>query len=118
MLAQLLPTDGSAAMDIARDVTIVGRSSKLSDLVLDHPSVSKIHCLLARTDGLLFFRDLASTNGTRVNGQKVTRGALLPGDELCFGRVKFRVHLGPGDTNHDDSEMFIAQDSGTDEFDV
>lgn len=118
MLAQLIPTDGSEPIDIARDVTIVGRSSKLSDLFLDHPSVSKIHCLLARTDGLLFFRDLASTNGTRVNGQKVTRGALLPGDELCFGRVKFRVHLGPGETNHDDSELFVPTDDGTDELDA
>jgi pSer/pThr/pTyr-binding forkhead associated (FHA) protein len=44
---------------------------------------------------LLFVRDLASTNGTRVNGQRVTRGALLPGDELSFASVKFRVDLGP-----------------------
>lgn len=122
MRAQLQPLDGSEPVEIARDVTIVGRSSSSSDVVLEHPSVSKMHCLLARTDGLLFFRDLASTNGTRVNGQRVTRGALLPGDELSFGRVKFRVFLGPGDTNHDDSEL-IVNPEGTialsdDEFDI
>lgn len=113
MQAQLQPLDGSDSIEIARDVTIVGRSPGSADVVLEHPSVSKMHCLLARTDGLLFFRDLASTNGTRVNGQKVTRGALLPGDELSFGRVKFRVYLGPGDTNHDDSELFVHPEMGT-----
>lgn len=113
MQAQLQPLDGSRPVEISRDVSVVGRSPKQADVVLDHASVSKLHCLLARTDGLLFFRDLASTNGTRVNGQKVTRGALLPGDELSFGRVKFRVFLGPGDTNHDDSEMLPTPEFGT-----
>ena len=118
MLARLLPRDGGDPIEIARDVTVVGRQGKLCDVKLDHGSVSKIHCLIARTDGLLFFRDLASTNGTRVNGQKVTRGALLPGDELAFGKVKFEVHLGPGETNHDDSDIGVSIESGTDELDV
>jgi len=63
--------------------------------VLDRKSVSKIHCIIARTDGLLFVRDLDSTNGTKVNGQRIIRGALLPGDQLAFAGEKFRVHLGP-----------------------
>lgn len=56
-----------------------------------------MHCLIVRTDGLLFIRDLGSTNGTKVNGQRVVRGALLPGDELAFAGEKFRVEMGPGD---------------------
>ena len=56
-----------------------------------------MHCVVVKTDGLLFVRDLASTNGTKVNGQRVTRGALLPGDELAFAKEKFRVHMGPGE---------------------
>jgi pSer/pThr/pTyr-binding forkhead associated (FHA) protein len=111
MIAQLIPQDGSAPVSITRDVTIVGRKHKLCDLVLDHPSVSKLHCSIAKTDGLLFIRDLGSTNGTKVNGQRVTRGALLPGDELAFASVKFRVHLGPGEpaAGHDErTEMLSA----------
>ena len=95
LLAQLLPADGSDPITIEHDVTVVGRSPKLCDVQLDHASVSKVHCVIARTDGLLFFRDLASTNGTRVNGQRAVRGALLPNDELAFGRCRFRVFLGP-----------------------
>lgn len=97
MIAKLIPTDGSRAISITKDVMIVGRKRGQCDIVLDHHGVSKLHCAIAKTDGLLFIRDLGSTNGTKVNGQRVMRGALLPGDELAFGGVKFRVHLGPGD---------------------
>lgn len=95
MIAQLIPVDGSPPILITRDVTLVGRKKGLCDILLAHTSISKLHCAIAKTDGLLFIRDLGSTNGTKVNGQRVTRGALLPGDELCFAVVKFRVHLGP-----------------------
>jgi len=109
MIASLIPLDGSPPIYVVRDVTVVGRKHGLCDLVLEHESISKMHCVIARTDGLLFFRDLGSTNGTRVNGQKVVRGALLPNDELCFAALKFRVHLGPGDIEarpEERTEMF------------
>lgn len=95
MHAQLLPNDGSPPITLERDITLVGRKPGLCDLVIDRTSVSKIHCILVKTDGLLFVRDLGSTNGTRVNGQRVTRGALLPGDVLSFSSVKYKIHLGP-----------------------
>ncbi|WP_437205435.1 FHA domain-containing protein [Planctomicrobium sp. SH664] len=98
MIAQLIPYDGSQPITITRDLTLVGRKRGLCDLVIDNGSISKLHCVIARTDGLLFIRDLGSTNGTKVNGQRVTRGALLPGDELSFASIKFRVHLGPGES--------------------
>lgn len=101
MQAKLIPSTGGDPITISRDLTLVGRKSGLCDLVIDRSSISKLHCLLVKTDGLLFVRDLGSTNGTTVNGQRVTRGALLPGDELAFASVKFRVHLGPAEQNGD-----------------
>lgn len=95
MQAKLVPVDGGPTILINRDVTVVGRGRNLCDILLQQTSISKLQCLIAKTDGLLFIRDLGSTNGTKVNGQRVTRGALLPGDELAFASVKFRVHLGP-----------------------
>lgn len=97
MQAKLIPVGGGPAIPILSDVTVVGRKQGLCDLVVERGSVSKLHCLIVKTDGLLFIRDLGSTNGTKVNGQRVTRGALLPGDELAFASARFRVHLGPGD---------------------
>ncbi len=94
MRAQLLPLDGGAPVDITKDLIVVGRKEEC-DLRLDHKSVSKIHCVLVKTDGLLLLRDLGSTNGTRVNGTRVRRAALLPNDQLTIANFKFRVHLGP-----------------------
>jgi len=95
MLAQLIPKNGGPPITLHQPITVVGRSAKLCDLVIDHASVSKQHCMLVKTDGLLYLRDLGSTNGTRVNGQRVIRGALLPGDQLTLSAVSFKVHLGP-----------------------
>jgi pSer/pThr/pTyr-binding forkhead associated (FHA) protein len=95
VFAQLVPLSGGEPITIDKDVTVVGRQAEHCDIVLDRKSVSKIHCIIARTDGLLFVRDLDSTNGTKVNGQRIVRGALLPGDQLAFAGEKFRVHLGP-----------------------
>ena len=95
MFAQLVPADGGEPITIDKDVMIVGRQSEHCDIVLTRKSVSKIHCIIAKTDGLLFVRDLDSTNGTKVNGQRIMRGALLPGDLLAFAGEKFQVRMGP-----------------------
>jgi pSer/pThr/pTyr-binding forkhead associated (FHA) protein len=94
MRAQLLPLDGSDPVDITKDLVVVGRKEEC-DLRLEHKSVSKMHCVIVKTDGLLLLRDLGSTNGTRVNGTRVRRAALLPNDQLTIANYKFRVHLGP-----------------------
>lgn len=94
MRAQLLPLDGGTPIDINKDLVVVGRKDDC-DVRLEHKAVSKVHCVLVKTDGLLLVRDLGSTNGTRVNGTRVRRAALLPNDQLCIAHYKFRVFLGP-----------------------
>ncbi|MCH2212147.1 MAG: FHA domain-containing protein [Fuerstiella sp.] len=101
MLAQLLPVNGGAPVTLDRPVTVVGRSARLCDLPLKNTAVSKIHCILVKTDGLIYMRDLGSTNGTRVNGQRVLRGALLPGDQISFSGSAFQVYLAPDSDNVD-----------------
>lgn len=95
MHAELVPLDGGKPFVLTTDIAVIGRKSGVCNFILDRESISKLHCLIVKTDGLLFVRDLASTNGTKVNGQRVIRGALLPGDELSFAGIKFRVILGP-----------------------
>src|SRR5205807_1688256 len=94
MRAQLVPLDGAPAVEINKDLTLIGRKEDC-DLCLDHKSVSKMHCIIVKTDGLLLLRDLGSTNGTRVNGQRVRRAALLPNDQVSIANYKFRIYLGP-----------------------
>jgi pSer/pThr/pTyr-binding forkhead associated (FHA) protein len=96
MRAQLIPLEGGKPIDIVKDMTVVGRKEDC-DLRLDHKSISKMHCVLVKTDGVLLLRDLGSTNGTRVNGQRVRRAILLADDQLTIAGYKFRVRIGPAD---------------------
>jgi pSer/pThr/pTyr-binding forkhead associated (FHA) protein len=94
MRAQLIPVDGGAPIEIVKDLVIIGRKEDC-DVRLEHKSVSKLHCVVVKTDGLLLLRDLGSTNGTRVNGTRVRRAALLPNDQVAIAHFKFRIFLGP-----------------------
>lgn len=94
MRAQLVPLEGGPPIDITKDLVIVGRKEDC-DVRLEHKSVSKMHCVLVKTDGTLVLRDLGSTNGTRVNGTRVRRAVLLPNDQISIAHYKFRVQLGP-----------------------
>src|SRR6202035_4680558 len=93
MRAQLVPLDGSPAIEIVKDLVVVGRKEEC-DVRLEHKSVSKLHCVIVKTDGLLLLRDLGSTNGTRVNGTRIRRAALLPNDQLTIANYSFKIRLG------------------------
>ena len=103
MRAQLVPLEGGAPVEVVKDMTLVGRGEEC-DVRLDHKSVSKIHCVIVKTDGLLLVRDLGSTNGTRVNGTRIRRGMLLPNDKISFANFHFRALFGAALQSHEQSE--------------
>ncbi len=111
MKAELVPENGDPPIPILRDVTVVGRHPEC-DVVIDQVSLSKRHCVFVKTDGLLVIRDLATTNGTKVKGQKVRWAALLPDDKISLGGYKVRIYLGsdemPSPSEHANSEPVRA----------
>src|SRR6187399_3250578 len=69
-------------------VRTVGRATG-ADFIVDAALVSRVHCRLsALPTGELEVRDLASTNGTYVNGARVETARLATGDRLKVGRVE------------------------------
>lgn len=62
----------------------VGRAAD-NDLALADERVSRNHGQIGVRHGTLIYRDLGSTNGTFVNGRRVTEIALGPGDTLQLG---------------------------------
>ena len=93
MRARLVSADGGPSVDLLKELTLFGRDEDC-DVRLDHKSVSKLHCVIVKTDGALLLRDRGSTNGTRVNGQRVRRAALLPNDTVAVANLKFVVKFG------------------------
>jgi pSer/pThr/pTyr-binding forkhead associated (FHA) protein len=72
-------------------VKTLGRTAR-ADFIVQAPLVSRLHCrLTADPSNQLVVEDLGSQNGTLVNGRKVDRATLKPGDRLTVGRVEFSV---------------------------
>jgi len=81
---------------VRKPMTSVGRASD-NDIVLPDADVSRHHARLEYDQRTLTVRDLGSTNGTRVNGQRVERRAVVPGDEMTFGTSRVVVLPYDGD---------------------
>jgi pSer/pThr/pTyr-binding forkhead associated (FHA) protein len=72
-------------------VKTIGRSAR-AEFIVEAALVSRLHCrLTADESDQLLVEDLESTNGILVNGEKVDRAVLKPGDTLSVGRVDFTV---------------------------
>ena len=67
----------------------VGRMPE-SNIVLADPNVSRNHAEIRPQGNGFVVIDLGSTNGTRVNGVRVTEQELTDGDELTFGNTRMR----------------------------
>ena len=61
----LMPLEGGKPFELKKELTVAGRQEGC-DLLIDHKTVSKLHCVLVRVDGMVLVRDLSSTNGCRI----------------------------------------------------
>jgi pSer/pThr/pTyr-binding forkhead associated (FHA) protein len=69
-------------------VKTIGRATG-ADFIVDAARVSRVHCrITAMANGDLEVRDLESTNGTFVNGNRIEAVKLAPGDKIQVGRVE------------------------------
>jgi hypothetical protein len=76
-------------------VHVLGRRTRIgrgadNELVVDTKHVSRYHAVLLAGPVHTSIEDLNSTNGTFVNGKRVTRQVLKDGDRLTVGRTEFR----------------------------
>ncbi len=69
-------------------IRTLGRATG-ADFIVDAALVSRVHCrFTASDDGSLEVRDLDSTNGTFVNGERTEVARLEPGDKVQVGRLE------------------------------
>ncbi len=72
------------------NIKTIGRSAG-AEFTVEASLVSRLHCQLSAGATDLEVVDLDSTNGTFVNGARVERALLKPGDRLGVGRVELIV---------------------------
>jgi hypothetical protein len=87
----LVLPDGRA-LSISAAPLVIGRLPECA-VVLDDTNISRRHAQVAMDDGAVIVTDLGSTNGTFVNGRRVTRATVRPGDEITVGTSRLRVEV-------------------------
>jgi predicted component of type VI protein secretion system len=93
MPARLVALDEGSDIPLDRTMVVVGRHPQC-DARLDSLRISRHHCCMTQDNGDVVVRDLGSTNGIRINGQRVELGRLRPGDELSIAHIRYRLDGG------------------------
>jgi pSer/pThr/pTyr-binding forkhead associated (FHA) protein len=103
MLIRFVCTNGSLVKEPAQLVVgqsyQIGRSSKCA-FILRERSVSRVHAELTFLESALVIKDVGSSNGTYVNGEKVEQARLTPDQTVYFGSVIFRLVKNESDLSH------------------
>jgi pSer/pThr/pTyr-binding forkhead associated (FHA) protein len=96
MYGELVPIGGGDNIPLLRATLTVGRRES-NDVVLRFSNVSGQHCQLSLESGYWFVQDMNSQNGTKVNGHRVVRKRLDPGDMLAVAKQKYTISYSPAD---------------------
>ncbi len=91
---KLVAKSGSQSLEIPSGRTLVVGRTDDCDLPIADATVSRRHAELDLFAGQLRLRDLGSTNGTFVNGERVDEATAAPGAEIAFGKVGFELRSG------------------------
>ena len=93
MLGQLIPVGGGDPIPLLKSNLMVGRRPSC-DIQLDFANVSSHHCRLEYINGYWRAADI-STNGTKVNGERIDEKFLQPGDTVSFAKHFFEIQYTP-----------------------
>jgi adenylate cyclase len=106
---ELIPELGGDTIPLIRDTLTIGRR-ETCDICLRFPNISGTHCELAFVDGFWMIRDLGSTNGIKVNGMKVPKKLLRPGDKISIAKKTFTIEYDPPASKRAMEEMLEDMD--------
>jgi len=88
---KLVAANGSQAVTVPAGRTLVVGRSSACDVPIRDLTVSRHHGEVEAAAAGLRVRDLGSTNGTFINGVRISEGVASPGTRVAFGKVIFQV---------------------------
>jgi two-component system, NtrC family, sensor kinase len=98
MLVHNMGQAGEVRFPLGDEPVTIGRSEDVA-ISIPHRSLSRHHARIVSADGLLFISDLESKNGTFVNGARVRRQDVWPGDLIKLGDVTLLLVAAPNGTD-------------------
>src|SRR5918997_6949538 len=81
---EIVTAAGRRQLVLRDEPLTIGRHAE-NRVVLQDDMASRFHCVIERTTGGYFLRDLGASNGTLVNGRRVEAAMLAPGDVVTGG---------------------------------
>jgi adenylate cyclase len=88
---RLVSFSGDQSFELPHGRRLVVGRGVASDIAIYDPTISRRHAeLMVGTDGVQV-KDLGSSNGTCINGNRVSAGRLSPNDSITFGKVLFQL---------------------------
>jgi adenylate cyclase len=88
---RLVSFSGDQSFELPPGRTLVVGRGVSSDIAIYDPTISRRHAELTVGPDGVQVRDLGSSNGTCINGSRITAGRLNPNDSITFGKVLFQL---------------------------
>lgn len=96
-LVVLSPEQKGRSYELKVDKTTIGRVEDNTFQIVES-SVSSHHCEVLLRGSDVVIKDLNSTNGTFINGEKISESVLKPGQTLRLGQIELRLETGDSTT--------------------
>ena len=112
-LGVMQPIGGGDPIPLKKDELVIGRRPTC-DIRLDFENISGKHCVLKFVRGTWHVRDLGSTNGTTVDGLRISsEHGLLPDNQLGVAGHFFRLEYdAAAPTSIEDANMLLKEEMG------
>src|SRR3990172_3754128 len=88
---KLVATAGEQTVDVKPGATLIVGRAVSSDVPIYDPTISRQHAQVSILNGGVLVKDLGSSNGTFLNGSRITEATAQPNDVVRFGKVSFYV---------------------------
>lgn len=94
-LGYLIRKSDGSRIDLKKNPSIIGKSDKKADYIIDEKAVSRAHLMIESKEGLVYVKDMSSLNGSKLNREKLNpeeEKELKDGDEITIADVELVYH--------------------------